>query len=475
MSIGGNDVGFVNLLDHCVYRFYDPFCNGCGFFNPDCSSDCDGVIQDTQSKIDNDLSDGLDSAIKAIFQNAPSTHLYLTLYPQFFNPDTTQCNGVQFNVGCAGSVGGFFSPRRSILPVTQDRRNKMNTLTNNLNNQIKAAVGRAQPGNGGSINWVDTNPFFDGHRFCEQPNTEPSYRNSEIYFYPYEFYTGGTLSYVQSFDNSTNCSSILDDPDNGDWGDYLACELAEAIHTSPNATSQPIPGFLQANNNISAAGADQGDGVSTDSSDSLPDFLARIFHPNINGMSAYKSAIITQYQQAAAQTPTPTPTPTPTSTNYCNGNQITGSCVAGKVPAPTGGLGCIRPKEFGGSSDALLYNTQSATNAIATYCSNLVSSKTVLNSGNTNVNPGIVPGAEDGGNIALDVLYDGDYCLNTETPNEIDFGQMGQEGCEQAFGGINTACGEDPTWSGYNADNSGFGGVAGQLCGLWSVYGQPAS
>ena len=60
--------------------------------------------------------------------------------------------------------------------------------------------------------------------------------------------------------------------------------MAESIHNSPNATKTPIPPFLQSNDESGAGG---GAGT-TGSSDGLPDFLARIFHPTINGMGAYK-------------------------------------------------------------------------------------------------------------------------------------------------------------------------------------------
>lgn len=272
LSMGGNDVGFVNLLDRCIYRFKDPLCFGCGFFSKDCTNDCKGVINDVQATIDGDaLSSGLDSAIKAIFTKAPSTVLYLLLYPQFFNAGTDQCDNVQFNLGCSGSLG-FPSARNRINPLTKDIRGKMNTLTDNLNQKIKDAVGRATPGNGGSIAYVDPNPNFNGHRFCEDGTTEPSYRNSNIWLYPLEFYTSGTLSFIQSYDTGTKCEDILGDDGTGDWGDYYACELAEGVRASQNGGKD----FFSTKQD-----GDGGDGVETQSSDSLPDWLARVFHPTM--------------------------------------------------------------------------------------------------------------------------------------------------------------------------------------------------
>lgn len=200
---------------------------------------------------------------------------------------TSQCDGVQFTFGCSGTINDReFSPRPKINPLTQDLRRKMNKLTENLNSQIIDAVGRARPGNGGSIRWVDPNPNFEEHGFCEEGNTEPSYRNADIWFFPYEYSTGGTLSYIRSFDNSTNCKDILDNPNHVNQGSYYACEIAEGIHDSPNVTSKPIPSFLTKENGSGAA--DNG-GSGALSSNDLPDFLTRIFHSTIRGMTAYKT------------------------------------------------------------------------------------------------------------------------------------------------------------------------------------------
>ncbi|KAJ8605715.1 hypothetical protein MRB53_041356 [Persea americana] len=318
LSIGGNDVGFVNLLDHCVYRFYDIFCNGCGIFRKSCASDCQTAISQTQDNIDSPaFAEGLDSAISAILAATPrGTHLYLNYYPRFWNPDTTQCNDIQFNVGCAGLVNqGFFDVNPTILPLTQQVRRDMNALTDSLNSQIDAAVARATVPSNSIIKVVDPNPDFEGHRFCEESTKEPSYRNDNIYFYPEEFSTGGTLSYLSSFDNSTNCTDIY--ARTGDWGYYLACELAESVSRGPGPLSilsgllgQPPPQILNASS--SDGGANLDDGPPTPlSSGSLPDFLARIFHPTIRGMSAYRDAIIRVYQgDAAVATPSPTSTTT---------------------------------------------------------------------------------------------------------------------------------------------------------------------
>jgi hypothetical protein len=67
--------------------------------------------------------------------------------------------------------------------------------------------------------------------------------------------------------------------------------------------------------------------VAITSSDSLPDYLARIFHPTIKGMTGYRDAIVSAYsayEAAASPTPSagsPTPTPTPGDTGGGAGGQ----------------------------------------------------------------------------------------------------------------------------------------------------------
>lgn len=152
---------------------------------------------------------------------------------------------------------------------------------------------------GASLTFVDPNPFFEGHRFCEKGVSEPSYRNDKIYFYPFEYWTGGTLNIDAKA--ASDCQAILDN--GGDQGDYFACEMANEVKAG-NAMD-----ISNQTNNV------QGE-VTITSSDSLPDYLARIFHPTINGMTGYRDAIVSAYnayEAAAGPTPSaPAPIPSPT-------------------------------------------------------------------------------------------------------------------------------------------------------------------
>ncbi|KAF2200638.1 SGNH hydrolase [Delitschia confertaspora ATCC 74209] len=293
MSIGGNDVGFVDLLDRCVYRFKDvKGCAGCNLprlFKDDCSGDCQEAIDGVRAKINGpEFSQGLTSAIKSVFANAPRTHLFVTGYPAFWNHDTDACDKVSFKFGCINN---------SVLPLIKSRRKAMNDLTDALNGKIRQII-NSYP-TSASLTFVDTNPFFNGHRFCEQGVSEPSYRNKNIWFYPFEYWTGSTLNVDAGNLPTGDCDKISND--GGDFGAVFGCYLGNALKTDGTTLD-----LHNQTNNV------QGDGdVAITSSDGLPDFLARIFHPTKAGMGGYRDGIVSAYSAYHAQAATPTSTSIP--------------------------------------------------------------------------------------------------------------------------------------------------------------------
>jgi hypothetical protein len=151
----------------------------------------------------------------------------------------------------------------------------MTDLTKKLNGLIKRVITAITPRGGGFIHFVDVDPYFDGHRFCEEGVSEPSYRNSDISkFYLFEYSTGGTLDIYAVTSETINCTSIWDNE--GGVGEYFNCELTNAIaadNITIDLSSMP--------NNVAGIGPA-----------SIPAFLARIFHPTVKGMTAYEQAIL---------------------------------------------------------------------------------------------------------------------------------------------------------------------------------------
>lgn len=142
----------------------------------------------------------------------------------------------------------------------------------------------------------------------------------------------------------------------------------------------------------------------------------------------------------AAATPTGSATP-------CVGNQIEGSCVQASLPSATADSGPLSPvcnKVDDPSNDLVRINNTQAEQASAEYCANLISAKIILDGNDSPPKPGSIPNAaENGGSLALSVLFDVDSCApGTSVQNQkLDFTQMSQEQCEQdLFTAISTEC-----------------------------------
>ncbi|KAL4861685.1 SGNH hydrolase-type esterase domain-containing protein [Aspergillus spectabilis] len=285
LSIGGNDVKFVDVLDRCVYRFYD--IKGCAGCTPsvtfdDCSSDCEKAMNEFNDRLNSrEFQDNLRKSYQSIFDHAPNTQLFVTGYPAFWNAATDKYDKVSFKTGCINN---------SVLPLIKERRQRMNELTYRLNNRISLAVHSFAPPGRGKITYVEVNRYFEGHRFCEEGVDEPSYRNPNIWFYPFEYSTGPTALIIDEetvLSEGEDCDAI---DDGGDDGDYYACLLSNATRseegTSVNLSQWP--------NNV--PGDDE---LGIASSGNLPLFLARIFHPTSAGFTGYKEAVLTAYREAS--------------------------------------------------------------------------------------------------------------------------------------------------------------------------------
>jgi hypothetical protein len=86
----------------------------------------------------------------------------------------------------------------------------MNTLTAQLNAKVQNIITNFNdiPA-GASLTFVDTKPFFEDHRFCEDGVSEPSYRNPNIWFYPFEYWTGVNLDFDGNSVPNGDCETIF--------------------------------------------------------------------------------------------------------------------------------------------------------------------------------------------------------------------------------------------------------------------------
>ena len=213
----------------------------------------------------------------------------------------------------------------------------MNKLVSELNDVIKEVVGKASPHERGSITYIDTDPFFEGHRFCEEGVKEPDYKNPNCWFY---HFTWTRRNFLQSLgdDMPADCP---EKNERDDYGERYDCDLLARKKEDPDWWNS----FL--GNDTSAWAADSDEDPSTLSTN-LPEWAVRMFHPTINGHGAFRDAVLESYKGQGANSvdpsPSPTPTPEPTSsaeepncepnTTREDGAVALGSCKSLDVPTP---------------------------------------------------------------------------------------------------------------------------------------------
>lgn len=178
-------------------------------------------------------------------------------------------------------------------------------------------------------------------------------------------------------------------------------------------------------------------------------------------------------RDVSSSAPAPTPIGTP-----CQGNQVTGDCVQATFPKKPDNSGpqapiCIKYND----SNKPRINEQKTKDGVTTYCQNLINDKVKLTPSSTAPGKaGIVSGgAENGGDIAISVLYWPQACDSGSS--SVDFGSMSLDTCFQNFyPTIDQFCGQDSTWGqAFNPDAQLEGGMWGTGCAMWSIYGQSHS
>ena len=231
-----------------------------------------------ETNIDSDdLKGNYTAAISAVFENAPKSHLFITGYPRFWNEETDDCDKVSFKFACNSNA---------VLPLIKRRRTKMNQLTFRLNDKIKSFIADYQKDHKdvSPIAFVDTDPYFKNHRFCEEGVKEPSYRNPDIWFFPFEYTANNKVMFTVNDETPKgDCRAVSND--GGDAGRYFQCLIANSLADGGEIDLQAQP-----NNVKSDSDPDLAD------SKNLPEFAMRIFHPTIKGHAAYKDAFFDTYK-----------------------------------------------------------------------------------------------------------------------------------------------------------------------------------
>ncbi len=276
LTIGGNDVGFFDILNACVFQF--------NHYTP-----CSDQITTTTNLINNDLPPKLDNLLSAIMSQVANSgfKLYMTGYAHFFNVETTQCNNVSFN---------FWEEKpENQANLTTELRGNLNNLVQILNGQISSAVDRA---NGRDPRkpcvFVDISPSFNTHRYCDIGIDEPDLNNDMRWFQENWLFEQHT---PYSGNNISNQYQT--------WA-------AQQVQSDPSyRVSNQFVSELSIQSQIDIYGWGQW----------VFDALARAFHPTADGHNGIKDVILSAY------------TATPPSSN-CDGCKALQPATA-LVPAPS--------------------------------------------------------------------------------------------------------------------------------------------
>ncbi|UNI19679.1 SAGA complex subunit Sgf73 [Purpureocillium takamizusanense] len=278
LSIGGNDLGFFDIMNSCIFRFYSFY-----------SGTCDEALRRSEDALAGpEFEHGLRLAIMEIldrvkWERNPWFSIFVTGYARFFNADTDECDESSFGVWWRG-------PK-----LKRDLRRRMNRMVLRVNDKIRRSVDAINAGfTKPRVTFVDYDDAFEGHRFCERNITEPDYGRNDTWF----FLVGGQDNSAANRSTASTTastqaillasSSPLLDPElclepaqaSGDWGELALCMMARAAKRDPTLRSR------------------QGEAVTDNSMWYVPTYYGKTFHPRTLGHVAIRDRIYRLWEES---------------------------------------------------------------------------------------------------------------------------------------------------------------------------------
>lgn len=185
LTIGGNDAGFADVLENCVQAQVGSVHHGgaCVSRNPSLLAETVRRINALGGGSSDTTPEGipirpLSSILAAIHAAAPNAHVYFAGYPTLF--------GSNFTRDCVvGTIHLTLSTATNATIGAVDAH-KLNQLGRALDSVIKSATQLAGPW----VTYVDPQPTFDHHRFCD---------TSLSWFNPVDYFVIGKVLNVGAF------------------------------------------------------------------------------------------------------------------------------------------------------------------------------------------------------------------------------------------------------------------------------------
>ncbi|KAL9105321.1 MAG: hypothetical protein Q9227_009488 [Pyrenula ochraceoflavens] len=305
LTIGGNDVRFLEVLSACIQLFKTVAFSG----------DCDEEINNAYRSIDQGtFPNGVKKAMQQIVEKSgrQDFELYVTGYPEFFNAETEwQVSLVAdyLDISTSLFLGGPL--------LTKDLRRKTNGAISHFNAKLSSIIETLNKDhyNGtGHVKFIDPNPFFKFHRFCDVDEEthaevhEPDSQREDTFFF--------VSSLVEDWDDilppippetvqkrnklmnhgeiGTRQSErryVSPDPHkcngvSGNWEDRIACGLAKVAAVNGTEEQRIVHEYM------------------TNQTDQAPVHIrkltyqtkwAKTFHPRTLGHKAYADALLAAF------------------------------------------------------------------------------------------------------------------------------------------------------------------------------------
>ncbi|KAI0435185.1 SGNH hydrolase [Xylaria sp. FL1042] len=268
LSIGGNDLGFFEVMNACVFRFYNFY-----------SGTCETALNHSRVQLESDdfeirlrilIMEILD---KIRWEKKPQFTITVTGYARFFNELTDGCDDMSFGVWWNG-------PK-----LTKKLRAEMNALVLTVNAKLRKTINAINNGfTEDKVIFVDYDAAFDGHRFCERNVTEPDYERTDTWFFlvggPDNARNGTKPQRIAHAESLSPVSPLVDPHSclgpakrSGDWGMLALCYMAMAKYRDPSL--RPAHRDAEALNSMWY----------------VPTYYGKTFHPRTRGHEAIRNKI----------------------------------------------------------------------------------------------------------------------------------------------------------------------------------------
>ncbi|KAI9886398.1 MAG: thioredoxin-disulfide reductase [Watsoniomyces obsoletus] len=250
LSTGSADVGLSRVIQECIIR-------------PSGSSSDDGCEASLRAARQKMKSDEFEKDCRrlwqGIFEKLPASSnamVYQTLYPRFFNLETTWCDEQSMGVNPA------HRPK-----LDRKLRRTMNELVYELNYWIQRHAWKWMkdtPAHQKKLRFVNPNNRFDGHRFCEPGVEDARFNHEKIWFFGLDHTKTVGRSHFSTIDTRKKCEKADSKKKKKNPGKSYSCHLAQFFVGNPKSELK-VPD---------------------------PKGLSKLFHPKTKGHEAIKEEIL---------------------------------------------------------------------------------------------------------------------------------------------------------------------------------------